>query len=1211
MQNFLLTIAGVVILAIAAAFAAPYVVDWTPWRATFEAQAARVVGAPVLIRGPIEARLLPTPAVVLRDVSVGLDAGGTGLVVRQLDATMALGDLMRGRITVQSLRLVEPRGRLVIDATGKVALPTGAGSPTDLSVTAFTLEQGRFDIIDRAGGRMLVLTDIAAAGSLVSLAGPLKLDGEVTAGGARQRLRLGIVGFGTDGASKLRLSLQKVDSPFLIDIDGQMKLAGGRPGFEGKASFSNVPPSQPRAPELRGSDDGAAAPAARWSLSGTVNATPASVEAKNLALTLGSAERPVELAGSGKLVSTPATPSQAATSRIELDLSARQIDLNAATGGAPPLAALNEVARTIAPLAELTSSGRLDLSADTVLVAGAAMRELKSGLDWSNGYWSVRGLDARLPGGARVQLSGKVAAASGNGAGTGADPLFAGRVTATADDLPSFMAWAAPQVEGLSVSLPAGAARIEAGVSFDDRQFSLSAMTLSAGGLTLDGSASYAYPVDGGRGRVAATLASSGVDIDGFALPVRRLIGASGSATDISLGFSGQNVKLAGVPAARIELALTGGAQGIDITRLALTDFGGLDVAGAGKVTGAGDADGDFRARITGAKADGLAALARFAGYEGAAAYLASFAGDLAPVDVEARLVSSKGRMTLDADGRAGGLSGKGVAAFGGVDPATGSGTFDIADGSAALTRLGVPGLRPKLGPALLEFAIGSRAAGSLAFAGAMLKADGTLARRDNGGFAPDLAVTLEGADLARLLPDLAAGGPASLPATLAGRLTRQEDGYGVSGLTGTIAGTPLAGRLVYRPDAAQPLLAELTLPEWNLHTALALATGRSTGPGLWATGAFGPAPLARASAELTLDIARLAVPGGLTLEGAKLHGILSPGVLRLDGLRGRLAGGEIGGRAELSRNGAKLQADASLTLTGAASGPLLAAAGVARPAAQGTLDLSLDLTGAGTSPAALAATLAGQGSLTVNGLEIAATAPAALQYVMLATERGLPPELRRIAQLYEEGLGRGPLKLPKVEATLGMVGGVARSSVARLVVGEQRFALSGSLDLTKLSFDTLLEMEDVAPPGAPSPAASVRWGGPLAAPERRVDVTALSSAINMRALERETKRLESEYGHTPLTNAGHSTDVPDGTAAPMLEAQPQPMPPAAPAPVPQTAPVPRRNPPPVTLQPVQRAPAAPAYGAVPGSPAPPLPPPVQIPPDVLLNPIMQPPLAP
>ncbi len=114
------------------------------------------------------------------------------------------------------------------------------------------------------------------------------------------------------------------------------------------------------------------------------------------------------------------------------------------------------------------------------------------------------------------------------------------------------------------------------------------------------------------------------------------------------------------------------------------------------------------------------------------------------------------------------------------------------------------------------------------------------------------------------------------------------------------------------------------------------------------------------------------------------------------------------------------------------------------------------------------------------------------------------------------------------------MLNGAAKTGTARVALGTQRFALDGSLDLARLAIDASVEMEDAADPRATAPpSVTVQWRGPIANPDRRLDAAALGAAINMRALERETKRLEAEYGRSPVMDAGHSTDAPDGSSAP------------------------------------------------------------------------------
>ncbi|TCK23292.1 AsmA-like protein [Ancylobacter aquaticus] len=1227
MQNLLLTIAGAIILAVAAAFAAPFVVDWSQWRSTFEAQAARTLGAPVVIRGPIDAQILPTPRVVLRDVSIGVDGGGTGLSVAELSGRLNLGALMRGEVVADHVGLLRPRGRLVVDTTGKLSLPTGVTRPGGFSIADISVTDGSFEVVDRANERALKLDNIDLTGAVGGPTGPVRLEGEADAAGLRRRVRLSLTQFAADGTAKMRLGAQNVGSPLAVDADGVLSLAGGAPSFRGRAALVRAaPPSATAAtPGSAGADLLKA-----WSLSAKVEATSQAVAATELSLTLDAAERPVELSGAARLVGAgPGTPD----SRLDLTLAARQLDLGAMTGGATPLAATDALARLLAPLADLAIVGSLDLSSDTVLLAGSAAREVKAGLDWSPGGWRARTLEARLPGGAHIALSGSLPRVAGSGDPNAA--LFGGSGVLEAQDLPGFVAWAMPQASGLVASLPAGAARLSAELSVSAGGFALDKVDLSAGDSRFAGTAAYTLPAAGGRGRVDAVLTTSDVDVDALLPPVQRLVNLGLGTTDLNLSLSGQQVRLAGGRARSLDVILKGGADGLGIERLAIEDLAGLDLTGSGRLAafgrdGAGDAR--FTAKLSGPRADGLPGLAVAFGLTRIEPFLTATQASLAPVDLTLALVSQAGRTTVDADGRLGGLSGTGQIGFGADGKLSGRAEIDARDGSAVLSGVGVPGLRPKLGPARLTLDLDQRIEATLDFAGSRLRGEGTAALDAAGRLDPDLALTLESADLAVLLPQLAAAGTGPVPARFTGALAREGEGWRIGALSGSLGDQPLAGTLGYTPG--EPVRAELATPRWNVARALGLVVG-AAGAGEaegWSRARFGPAPLSSLAAELKLNVARFDLPGGLALGEATIVARLAQGRLAVESATGTLAGGPFSGKFNLARTGEAVQFDGRLGLTSADSAVLFAALGVTQPKVRGRVSTTLDVTGRGNSPFALASQLQGQGSFAIEGLEVDQSDPKALHYVMLATERGPPPDQQRLAQLLSDGLARAPLKLARVESAVSVVDGVARTSAARLAVGEQRFGLSGALDIPALSFEATLEMQDVANAGLPAaPAAAVRWGGPLAAPDRRFDLTALSTAINMRALDRETKRLEAEYGRTPLTDGGEATD-----AAPARRLAPSP------APAPQAAPraaspanaAPRAASPAATAPRLRmpatpaapRAPTSPArpagpqsyYGQysppgamAPGSAAPPLAPPVDIPNDPLRSTIILPPLAP
>jgi hypothetical protein len=206
---------------------------------------------------------------------------------------------------------------------------------------------------------------------------------------------------------------------------------------------------------------------------------------------------------------------------------------------------------------------------------------------------------------------------------------------------------------------------------------------------------------------------------------------------------------------------------------------------------------------------------------------------------------------------------------------------------------------------------------------------------------------------------------------------------------------------------------------------------------------------------------------------------------------------------------------------------------------------------------------------------------------VLADTAAGAPPDERRVVQMFDRALARGPLKLAALDSTVSLVNGVVRLSTARAQADGARATFSGTMDLPRLYLDGTLDLE-AAEAGGAAPGGTISWRGPIAAPERRVSAPALVAAISMRAIERETRRLEERQGLVPAPSAGSGT-----TLLPSTPAAPAPTPISAPpsAPV-STAPAPVVSPQgssaPAQPAHAQSAPtqSAPAPAPAPASPA-------------------------
>ena len=129
MQTTLLGLAIAVILALVSALIAPLVVDWNRYRGAFEQEASQLTGLTVRVNGAIDARILPTPHIKLRDVEVGEPGQQPQVQADSIELEVGLGPMLRGEVQATELRLVAPQINLGLDRSGAIDWPALSPSP--------------------------------------------------------------------------------------------------------------------------------------------------------------------------------------------------------------------------------------------------------------------------------------------------------------------------------------------------------------------------------------------------------------------------------------------------------------------------------------------------------------------------------------------------------------------------------------------------------------------------------------------------------------------------------------------------------------------------------------------------------------------------------------------------------------------------------------------------------------------------------------------------------------------------------------------------------------------------------------------------------------------------------------------------------------------------------------------------------------------------
>jgi large subunit ribosomal protein L24 len=776
-------------------------------------------------------------------------------------------------------------------------------------------------------------------------------------------------------------------------------------------------------------------------------------------------------------------------------------------------------------------------------------------------------------------------------------------------------------------------------------------MKLELDRMTVAGRVAYAWTVEDRPARLDAALTATEIDLDRVQLLAKGMLGGAAfdwpreGALSLKIGRG----LIAGVEAKQADVNVRFGATGLAIEQLAVADFGGAALAVKGRIgTNAQAPRGALTLDLDARALDGVTAvLEKFAPQT--ADRLRRSAGRLTPLVLRAslavdpiatgaaaangkfKIVGRAGtfRVALEGDAGAAGDAFKldNLAALAGAKVNV-SGRLDGDDGAALVELMGldrfvVADKRPgrltltAKGPLDGELAIdGQLAAGSLNIA-----SNGTL--RLAGRASPSAALNLKVANANLRLPRPAAAGraPEVLPTTANARLTWTDGILGFSGLTGTMAGTTIGGRLAVGLQQ-QPITidGDLDAGALDLPAAIAVALGlpaQSVGTAAAASGgALGPWPsepfeaLPRLSGQVAIKSARVKLTPKLAARDVRAVVRFGESELALQAVEGSIAGGKLGAELTLSHRPEGLAARASVQLAGVNAAELLPGDGVVT----GKLTLDAKVEGSGLSAVALIGSLAGDGTFKLENGRVVRLDPAAFETVMRAVDQGLQIDSTRIRDRMDAALASGVLSVALAEGAISVNAGQARLNDVTVRAQRADIAVSGSVNLADAALEGRLTLSGMGGTNAPAntrPEITIGLKGSVDTPKRSMDVAALSSWLALRAVEQQSRKLEALEGRAPATPATAATananprtapaqpalatdaavpaavHIEPDAADPQPVARPQPAPPKAQKPKPAVPTAERAPtlPPPIDVRPpptppAPRAAAAGAHGA-------------------------------
>ncbi len=438
------------------------------------------------------------------------------------------------------------------------------------------------------------------------------------------------------------------------------------------------------------------------------------------------------------------------------------------------------------------------------------------------------------------------------------------------------------------------------------------------------------------------------------------------------------------------------------------------------------------------------------------------------------------------------------------------------------------------------------------------------------------------------------------------------------------IAGSRLRGRVALTLGEEKAIQGEVGLDQITLAPIFAAAIGAA---GREETEPLGAGLVKGWRGQLVFQALHGLLPGGGELQPVSGTVKADGQSVTFDAIKGRIAGGEVTATIDARPGANGIVVNAAVQLNGA-DGAALRYRNLAMPA--GRASMQMTLLSQGRSAAALTGSLSGSGTVTLEAAKIDGLNPRAFEVAIRASDSGQATDDAKLKQFVEPVLRAGALSIPAAQIPFNVRDGRIRVGATTLSGTGANAIVSGGYDIPADQADIRVAVASTAVPTTSRPEIQLFMVGTPDALNRTVDVTALSSWLAVRAIDRETRRLDAiERGEPPprmpaaiplpADAAPEGPDAATATApatlpppgrdprrppqqprvsaprpplAPPAAIPPAPSPPATVANQPQVAPLP----PPIEIKPV------------PGTPKPRLPPPIALTPQVA-NPPPRPPL--
>ena len=567
------------VLAVVAALAAPFVINWNNYRDNLEGWGHTLTGRQVAISGPISVRLFPWPRLVAEDVSI---SNPTEFVeeslmhAKRIDVQLALAGLFNGEFQVEAIELEQPKINVTrnADGLGNWVFQLGKSRLLEnVKLEQIKINDGLITVRDHADKFETSVQHLNAVLSATAFEGPWRVRGTAINNNIPLDLTFASSAWNKDEPFKFSFKIAPLDGALPAFVfDGRQS----NDQVQGKVSLDPVVTE-----DGRQSLDKSFKP---LQMTADITASFNNVKLDKIHIV------PADTKDNGTLIEGAANVKLDGGVRVDVNLSSPRIDLDSLAGGQSlrvwraggVMALLNRVIAEFPEKLDLTAA--LDVS--SLSAAGETLENVKLKSSAQKGAVRIQNFTANLPGRSAMKFDGI--------AFPGVDAAeLGGSLAMESNDMRAFVSWLWPEAKATLAQYWTGARgrlKAQSDVTWSGKRFGFQNLKFELDGEP--GTAELAVSL-GKLASVDLRMNSKLLDLDNYinlkganvlSGAVAAPLAQSDSGFDKRLNLNAAKLRLNGVEAQDVALDFSSSFSGFEIKALSIGSVEGARVNGTGLV---------------------------------------------------------------------------------------------------------------------------------------------------------------------------------------------------------------------------------------------------------------------------------------------------------------------------------------------------------------------------------------------------------------------------------------------------------------------------------------------------------------------------------------------------------------------------------------------------------------------------------------------------